>query len=251
MRSVVALLPGDCAAEALAPGEAPVDALARAVGERPYPDPWPVGVLCELQGEPERAWAGLAFASPSVELPVGLNLPGLDATGAAELLAEARRIVAAGPRGRIFTEVRHHVFTEPSFFHCRLVEGDDDSVLLEYTTRRPGMVKDVSVPVGSRTLARYCEGAPFAAWRIESPTGEHLCSVIHLAEGVRVGADRASYRDLLLDVFIVPGARPQVIDQDDLERAVAGGFLSRDRAAELLRLADELAADPSRALAGM
>jgi len=251
VRSVVALFRDGCSVEALAPGEAPVDALARAVGEHPYPDPWPVGVVSQPPDESGCAAAWLAFGSPSVELPVGLDLPGLDAASAAELLAEARRIVADGARGPIFTEVRHHVFTEPSFFHCRLVERGEGLAILEYTSRREGAVKSVTVPRGSRTLARYAEGEPFVSWRIESPTGAHLCSVIHLAEGVRIGGDRVCYRDLLLDVFIVPGARPELIDQDDLEQAVTDRFLSRDRAGELLRLADKLAADPSCALTGL
>jgi predicted RNA-binding protein associated with RNAse of E/G family len=45
------------------------------------------------------------------------------------------------------------------------------------------------------------------------------------------------YEDELLDVWIAVGAKPELLDEDELEEAVRRGFVSGERAAEIRAIA--------------
>jgi len=166
------------------------------------------------------------------------------------LVAGARADAEAGPGPEVVTEVRQHVMTRPSYFHCRMLRRTEDEVWLEYTSAREGAIKGIRVPAGSRTVARYRLRSDHVPWRITGPDGSEVCSLIHLADRLRIAPDRVSYRDLLLDVLVLPGRPPEVIDQDDLARAEAEGLLTESKVRAIQAAAERLAANPGEALDG-
>ncbi len=261
--------------------EIPVEALARLAtrlsGEEPL---WarPVGVVAvgrpEAGEEPTPSvlvFAGQLRAAPAPRLgavaecadlasfdraeavrrfPLGAPPIEMDGAIVRALLAEARSEMDAGPGRQVITEVRQHVMTRPSYFHCSLLRRTEDEVWLEYRSAREGVIKGVRVPAGSRTVARYRRKADHVPWRITAPNGVEVCSVVHLADRLRLADDRVSYRDLLLDVLLLPGKPPEIVDQDDLARAVAEGLLSDQKARAIESAGERLAANPTEALDG-
>lgn len=168
-----------------------------------------------------------------------------------DLVEAAQEEIQAGPGEAAVTEARHHVFSPPTFYHCRLVAREAEGVVLEYRGKRAGRLKGIEVPVGSRTIARYTPGARYVPWQVYGPSNERLCTVIHVADRVEVGADRVSYRDLLVDVFIDSAGRVSIVDQDDLERALQEGLLDTELCHSVMAAAQEAAADPAAILAGL
>jgi hypothetical protein len=168
-----------------------------------------------------------------------------------DLMEAAQEEIERGPGEPLFTEARHHIFTPPTFYHCRLLSLDKGVAILEYRGQRGGSVKGVEVPVGSRTVARYMPGAGYVPWKIFGPDNERLCTVIHVADRITVGEDRVSYRDLLVDVFIDADGNLSIQDQDDLQRALAEGHLDEDEGKQIMAVAERIAADPDAALADM
>jgi uncharacterized protein len=57
----------------------------------------------------------------------------------------------------------------------------------------------------------------------------------------RLGFD---YEDELLDLWVVPGAEAELLDEDELEQAVAHGFFSQERAASVRATAEWVLANP-------
>lgn len=151
----------------------------------------------------------------------------------------------------LVTEIKNHIHGPPSFFHCTAVRLGREDVLLRYVTRREGLIRDMAVPAGSVTQAYYAQGADCVPWRVCGPVGNEICTLIHVADQVRVCEDRVSYRDLLVDVLVEPGGTPQILDRDELEQALADGLLSQREAHGALAVAERIAADPTRALEGL
>lgn len=168
-----------------------------------------------------------------------------------DLVAAARAEIEAGPGPALFTEARHHVFSPPTFYHCRLVSSDGETAVLEYRGKRAGSIKGVQVPVGSRTVARYTSGADAIPWVVYGPDDERLCAVIHMADRIRVGRDRVTYRDLLVDVFIDAAGNVSIQDRDDLQRALSEGLLDEAQAVAILASAERVARDPDAILDGL
>jgi predicted RNA-binding protein associated with RNAse of E/G family len=52
------------------------------------------------------------------------------------------------------------------------------------------------------------------------------------------------YEDDLLDVWVALGAEPEVLDEDELEEAVARGFVAQPRATEIRATAERVLAEP-------
>jgi predicted RNA-binding protein associated with RNAse of E/G family len=48
------------------------------------------------------------------------------------------------------------------------------------------------------------------------------------------------YDDLYLDVWQVPGHQPELLDEDELEEAVAAGYVTKGDAAEARRVAKQV-----------
>jgi hypothetical protein len=167
------------------------------------------------------------------------------------LVTAAEDELARGEVEPLFTEVRRHIFSRTTFFHCRVASRVDRSVTLLYRSSRASRVADADVPPGSTTVARCVEGADFVPWRVYGPDGDLLCSMAHIADGVHVEADRVTYRDLLVDVVVRGNGAPEVVDREDLDRALAEKRLTTADAARILRAGERIAQDPDAAFADL
>lgn len=148
-----------------------------------------------------------------------------------------------------FWEIRKRLLKPTQRFACELVARRPGCVILRYVSDRPFTIAGRAVPIGSVTLARYCEGEDFVLWEMRRPDGALFGHLVHLCRNVRVGEDEVQYEDLLLDIWRPAGGKPALLDEDELTEALRTGALSteeaeriRRRAAELCARLDELAA---------
>ncbi len=92
----------------------------------------------------------------------------------------------------------------------------------------------VAVPPGSISLGYFWTRRPYSLYRWRSPGGELLAHRFDAVTDVDIGPAGVSYRDLVLDWWVLPGDVLLEEDRDEFQHLVASGALTpRDRAAAL------------------
>ncbi|MFP3902921.1 MAG: DUF402 domain-containing protein [Armatimonadota bacterium] len=144
--------------------------------------------------------------------------------------------------GETITEIRHRVLQDDQIFKCSLLRRGADWVVVRYVNPEDNKVGAVTIPAGSITLAHYEQDAEAVWWEMYFPNGDRLADLIHIASPVVVGPRTVEYTDLLLDVWQPANAQPQILDDDELDEAVAKAALSEE-AAEHIRAITRAIAD--------
>lgn len=89
----------------------------------------------------------------------------------------------------------------------------------------------VDVPPGSVSDGYFWRRRPYNLYRMYGPDGNVLVHRFDAVTDVRLEGDVLSYRDLVLDWWVLPGGRVVEEDREELAGLVAAGVLSeRDRA---------------------
>jgi len=101
-------------------------------------------------------------------------------------------------------------------------------IVLRAVWRGPGTARvagGVVFELGDVFYEHYYKGRPYGLWQVLTPDETALkcwyCNISTPAE-LRDGA--ITFGDLLLDVLLLPDGRRQVLDRDDLTRALAEGL---------------------------
>jgi len=83
-------------------------------------------------------------------------------------------------------------------------------------------------------------GRPYVRVQFFNASRELVGTYVDITWPVRRVEHGFEYDDLYLDVWQVPGQQPQLLDADELEEAVAAGYVSGIDAAEAYKIADQV-----------
>ncbi len=125
-------------------------------------------------------------------------------------------------------------------FPCQVVFRREGYLVLRYVNAEANEVSGTVIPAGSITLAHYVAAASSVWWEMYHPDGSHLADLIHLTSPLQMRAAEVEYTDLFLDVWQPAGEQPRLLDQDELARAVAGGYLDAESAEAVQQKAREI-----------
>ena len=142
-----------------------------------------------------------------------------------------------------FTEIRHRVIKPDQVFPCQVFLRRENYLVLRYVNEEASEVAGVVIPAGSITLAHYVRAASSVWWEMYYPDGAHLADLIHLTSPVQIRTIQVEYTDLLLDIWRTAGGLPRILDEDELQEAVAGGYLDAQTAEAVQQEAREIVSD--------
>jgi hypothetical protein len=110
-------------------------------------------------------------------------------------------------------------------FPCWLLARTYDALTVLFVSTRTYQVADLELPVGTVTFGHFWRDRPYNAYHWMTPSGTTLAHYFNLADETALpDGDRAetfSFRDLVIDVLVRPGASPEVLDQDELPTTLA------------------------------
>lgn len=119
-------------------------------------------------------------------------------------------------------------------------------VILRAVWRGPGTVHvapEVTFDHGDVFYEYYYEQRPYGLWRVLTPDERALkCWYCNVSTPAELTGDAIRFRDLLLDVLLLPDGMRRVLDRDDLESARAEGLdpaladLAEQGVQEILRM---------------
>lgn len=101
-------------------------------------------------------------------------------------------------------------------------------VTLRAEWKGPGTVhvaEGVVFEAGDIFYEHYYDGKPYGLWQVLTPDEAALkCWYCNISTPAEISGESITFRDLLLDVLLLPDGSVQVLDRDDLARAVAEGL---------------------------
>jgi len=105
---------------------------------------------------------------------------------------------------------------------------EGEHIVLRAVWRGPGTARvadRVVFELGDVFYEHYYEGRPYGLWQVLTPDEDALkCWYCNISTPAEPRDGEITFRDLLLDVLLLPDGRRQVLDRDDLTRALAEGL---------------------------
>lgn len=109
-----------------------------------------------------------------------------------------------------------------------VVAREEGHVVLRAIWRGPGtapVAAGITFEMGDVFYEHYDDHKPYGLWQVLTPDERRLkCWYCNVSTPAEVGDETISFRDLLLDVLLLPDGNYQVLDRDDLDRALAEGL---------------------------
>lgn len=105
---------------------------------------------------------------------------------------------------------------ERKLFRCRTLERTASEVVVLFISTRAYEVAGLTLPVGTVTFGYFWTDRPYNVYHWMTPRGETVALYFNLAADTALSDAGLSWRDLVLDLLVRPGAAPQVLDEADL-----------------------------------
>jgi len=144
-------------------------------------------------------------------------------------------------------EIKRTVAGAEKRFQCRRLHANGPHLVVLFVAPAPMHVHGVALPAGTVTFGHFWRDRPYNVYQWLDPvTGSSLGVYVNLAAETRIDEDRLEWLDLIVDVLVVPGQPPRLLDEDEIPAGAPPDLLARIAAARtavlerLPRLLDEL-----------
>jgi len=151
-----------------------------------------------------------------------------------------------GGLARVLEIKRTLAGTEKRFECGRLLEDGPHLVVL-FVAMAEMHVHGVTLPARTITFGHFWRDRGYNVYHwLDGVTGQNLGAYVNLSAETRFQDDRLEWLDLTVDVLVLPGQAPRVLDEDEIPADAPPDLLARIAAARqevlegLPRLLDEL-----------
>jgi hypothetical protein len=99
-----------------------------------------------------------------------------------------------------------------------LVERSQNHAIVLFISPSSMQVDKVALPAGTATFGFFWTDRPFNVYHWMSPAGSTLGIYFNVSDRTRIAPDNLSvtWRDLALDILVLPGGQVSVLDEDDI-----------------------------------
>lgn len=113
-------------------------------------------------------------------------------------------------------------------FDCRVLRRGADSVVVLFVAPEAMQVHGVALPAGTATFGHFWEGRPYNVYHWLRPgDGATIGIYANLAGDTHLDGDRLAWLDLIVDVLILPGRAPVILDEDEVPLHTPGELRAR------------------------
>jgi predicted RNA-binding protein associated with RNAse of E/G family len=111
-------------------------------------------------------------------------------------------------------------------FECELVALEARRGILRYVIERPWQVAGLTLEPGIVTYAFYWTDRPYNLYWWQNGNGETVGFYFNLADAVSLSPEEFVWRDLIVDILVLPGGGVRVIDEDEVPEELEDGLRS-------------------------
>jgi predicted RNA-binding protein associated with RNAse of E/G family len=128
-------------------------------------------------------------------------------------------------------ERKRYLCGDEVIFECELVTLEERFGILKYVIHRQWQVDDLALRPGTVTYAFYWVDRPYNLYWWVDQDGRTVGYYFNLADSVELSAHEFVWRDLVIDILILPASRGetgqrqvQIIDEDGLPDTLSGAL---------------------------
>ncbi len=125
------------------------------------------------------------------------------------------------------TERKIRLSGEEVSFECELLAYEDDLGIVRYVIERERTIDGIVLPAGTVTLGLYYSDRPYNLYywiaprqgpdeTAEDPWRRDIAYYFNVVEPIEVSREMIAYRDLVVDVLVLPDGRARPLDESEL-----------------------------------
>ena len=132
-------------------------------------------------------------------------------------------------------------------YDCELVALSDKLGILKYSIDRQWQVGSVTLQPGAVTYGFYWPDRPHVLYKWLDKSGDALGDYFNIADSVILSEQEFSWRDLVVDILVLPTGQVEVLDEDEIPEYLDEELRHYIESAKrmLLRNCQEVAAETS------
>jgi len=125
-------------------------------------------------------------------------------------------------------EVKRTLDGREKRFECRVLRRAQDAVVVLFVAPEPMRVHGVELPAGTVTFGHFWRDRPYNVYHwLRRTDGAPIGIYANLADDTRLEGETLTWLDLVVDVLILPGAEPVILDEDELPQDLPAKLSAR------------------------
>jgi len=116
-------------------------------------------------------------------------------------------------------EIKRRLAGGEQRFSCQRLAGDARHAVVLWVAPAPMHVHGVDLAAGTISFGHFWVDRPYNVYHWLDRAGQTLGYYFNLCDETRLTADAIEWRDLILDVLVLPGQPPRLLDEDELAQA--------------------------------
>ncbi len=98
---------------------------------------------------------------------------------------------------------------------CSLIHLDENFGILQYRLKKDYKVNDLCLPEGTISLGFFWHNRPYNIYQWYQ-NNELIATYFNISDHTRLSNNEFSWRDLILDILILPGMAVKILDEQEL-----------------------------------
>lgn len=117
-----------------------------------------------------------------------------------------------------YTEYKVTYFGETKVFDCSLLEKEKGELVLLYKPSRPMNFAGINFDEDSISFGYYWQGRYYNVYHWKDKNGKTLLYYFNVSKETKIDEKSVRWVDLIVDVELIPGRHPNVLDEDEVPR---------------------------------
>jgi predicted RNA-binding protein associated with RNAse of E/G family len=102
-------------------------------------------------------------------------------------------------------------------FECMTLAHEGSHLLVLFVAAANMHVHGVDLPAGTVTFGHFWTGRPYNVYHwLDAATGSTIGAYVNLSDNTSISDERLEWRDLIVDLLLMPDGRATVLDEDEL-----------------------------------
>ena len=124
-------------------------------------------------------------------------------------------------------------------FDCRVLARTQDHLVVLFVATEAMLVHGVDLPAGTLTFGHFWRDRPYNVYHwLRAGDGAPIGVYANLAADTRFDRDTLTWLDLVVDVLVLPGGAPAILDEDELPADLPSAMRARIAHAQARLLGD-------------
>jgi len=116
----------------------------------------------------------------------------------------------------LIKEIKRHFSGEKEIYQCESIILGEKFALVKYTVEKTQKVGSIILYPGTLSYGFFWRNRPYTLYKWKKDE-KIIGNYFNVADAVRISKGTISWRDLVVDILVLPSGRNEVLDEDQLQ----------------------------------